>query len=76
MGKIRKRPGIGYRDLLRSLETKNKEIEDMKEIERIREKQNREEQKRALKEYERKAREEADRQKAEMQDTVDQIFEM
>ena len=42
----------------------------MRQIERIREKENREEQKKALDEYKKKAKEEAERQKAEMQEPV------
>ena len=53
-----------------SLQQKNEEIEKMQEMARIRDEKNREEQQRALEEYQKKAAEEAERQQAVLQEMV------
>ena len=56
------------------MEEINKEKDKVREMERIREKKNREEQKAALEQYRKEAEKEAERQKAEMQEKVNQII--
>ena len=52
------------------LEAKNQAIAEMQEMAKIREETNREEQQKALEEYQKKAEAEAQRQQAELQETV------
>ena len=58
-----------YRDLLTSFDRKNEEIKELQEISKIREEKNREEQKRKLEEYQRKAKRDLERQENLLQET-------
>ena len=61
-------------EFMAKIDEQNRQIQEMQQIAKITEEENREEQKRIFEEYQLKVEEEAQIRQAEMQDTVDEII--